>query len=136
MWTSVKVRVSNAGLLAGSQFAFGRSCDRPLGLVSLGPGANVELVPKFHIDLHTSHAALPVVASKFRSDAVNILLHFYPLLHIRKQSTSHRFTLFTPNVLPSIQQNYRQKDGHCLGTFSINKILWCPSPTLSLFLLR
>jgi hypothetical protein len=44
--------------------------------------------------------ALPVVASKFRYDAVKILLYFCPLLHIRKQSTFCRFTLFTVNVLP------------------------------------
>jgi hypothetical protein len=28
----------------------------------LGPRANAELVPKFHVALHASHAALPMVA--------------------------------------------------------------------------
>jgi hypothetical protein len=58
-------RVFNAGLLARSQFAFGRSCDRPTGsrfsVVFLGRRANAELVPKFHVALHASHAALPTV---------------------------------------------------------------------------
>jgi hypothetical protein len=32
----------------------------------LDPTANAELVSKFHVALHASHAALPLVASKFR----------------------------------------------------------------------
>jgi hypothetical protein len=56
----------NAGLLARSQFASGRSCDRPTRLrffvVFLGPRANAELVPKFYVALHASHAALPMVS--------------------------------------------------------------------------
>jgi hypothetical protein len=31
----------------------------------LGPRANAELVPKFHVALYDSHAALPMVISKF-----------------------------------------------------------------------
>jgi hypothetical protein len=46
--------------------AFGRSCDRPtrsrFSVVFLGPRANAELVPKFHVALHASHAALLMVA--------------------------------------------------------------------------
>jgi hypothetical protein len=64
--TNVRVRGLNAGLLARSQFAFGRSCDRPtrsrFSVVFLGPRANAELVPKVHVALHASHAALPMVA--------------------------------------------------------------------------
>jgi hypothetical protein len=30
-------------------------------MVFLGPRANAELVPKFHVALHASHAALPTV---------------------------------------------------------------------------
>jgi hypothetical protein len=59
-------RVFNAGLLARSQFASGRSRDRPtqssFPLVFLGPRANSELVSKFHVALQASHAALPIVA--------------------------------------------------------------------------
>jgi hypothetical protein len=64
--TNVRVRGFNAGLMARSQFAFGRSCDRPtrsrFSVAFLGPRANAELVPKFHVALHASHAALPMVA--------------------------------------------------------------------------
>jgi hypothetical protein len=66
--TNVRARVFNAGLLTSSQFASGRSCDRPtrsrFSVVFLGPRANAELVPKFHVALHASHAALPMVTPK------------------------------------------------------------------------
>jgi hypothetical protein len=59
---NVRTRVFNAGLLARSQFASERSCDRPtrsrFSVVFLGPRANAELVPKFHVALHASHAAV------------------------------------------------------------------------------
>jgi hypothetical protein len=32
-----------------------------LSMVFLGPRANAELVPKFHVALHGSHAAFPIV---------------------------------------------------------------------------
>jgi hypothetical protein len=35
-------------------------------VVFLGPRANAELVTKFHVALHASHAALPMLTSKFR----------------------------------------------------------------------
>jgi hypothetical protein len=70
--TNVRVRVFNAGLLTRSQFVSERSCDRPnpsrFSVVSIGPRGNAELVPKFHVALLASHAALPVVTSKFRSN--------------------------------------------------------------------
>jgi hypothetical protein len=34
-------------------------------VVFLGPRANAELVPKFHVAMYASHAALPMVISKF-----------------------------------------------------------------------
>jgi hypothetical protein len=47
--TNVRVRGFNAGLLARSQFASGRSCDWPTPsrsyVVFLSPRANIELVP-------------------------------------------------------------------------------------------
>jgi hypothetical protein len=59
----------NAGLLARSQYASGRSCDWPtrskFSVVFLGPREIAELVPKFHIVLHAFHAALPMLTSKF-----------------------------------------------------------------------
>jgi hypothetical protein len=63
--TNVRALVFNVGLLARSQFASGRSCDWPIRsrftVVFFGPGTNDELVPKFHVALHASHAALPMV---------------------------------------------------------------------------
>jgi hypothetical protein len=66
--TNVRVRGFNAGLLARRQFASGRSCDRPtrsrFSVLFLGPRANAELVPTFHVALHASHGALPMVTLK------------------------------------------------------------------------
>jgi hypothetical protein len=68
--TNVRVRGFKARLLARSLFASGRSCDRPtrsrFSMVFISPRANAELVPKFHVALHASHAALPMVTLKFR----------------------------------------------------------------------
>jgi hypothetical protein len=36
----------------------------PLSVAFLGPRANAELVPKCHVALHASHAALPMVTLK------------------------------------------------------------------------
>jgi hypothetical protein len=61
----VKALVFNAGLLARSQFASGRTCDRPtrsrFSVVFIGPRANAELV---HVALYASHAALSMVTLK------------------------------------------------------------------------
>jgi hypothetical protein len=65
---NVRARVFNAGLLARSQFASGRSCDRSarsrFPVVFHGSRSNVEFVPKFHVALHASHAALKTVILK------------------------------------------------------------------------
>jgi hypothetical protein len=78
--TNVRVRGFNAGLLARSQFASGRSCDWPTRLrfsvLFLGPRANTELVPKFHVALHASHAALPIVTLKI-SLYTNVTFDFW-----------------------------------------------------------
>jgi hypothetical protein len=77
--TNVRARAFNAGLLARSQFASGKSCDRltrsRFSVVFLGPGANAELVRKFNFALHASHAALPMVALKI-SSSTNVTLNF------------------------------------------------------------
>jgi hypothetical protein len=66
--TNVRARVFNAGLLARNHFASGRSCNRPtqsrFSMVFLCPRANAELVRRFHVSLHASHAALPMVTLK------------------------------------------------------------------------
>jgi hypothetical protein len=57
----------------------GRFCDRPtwsrLSVVFLGPRANAELVPKFHVALYASHAALPMVTLKI-SPCTRVTLTF------------------------------------------------------------
>jgi hypothetical protein len=62
--TNVRARGFNAELLAKSQFASGRSCDLQtrsrLLVASLGSRTNADLVPKFHVALYASHAALPM----------------------------------------------------------------------------
>jgi hypothetical protein len=69
----------NAGLQARSQFASGRSCDQPtqsrFSVIFLGPRANAELLPKFHVALHASHAALPLVTLKI-SPYANVTSNF------------------------------------------------------------
>jgi hypothetical protein len=75
--TNVRVRGFNAGLLARSQFASGRSCERPtrsrFSVVFLATRANAKFVPKFHVALHASHAALPMVTLKI-SPCTNVTL--------------------------------------------------------------
>jgi hypothetical protein len=62
---NVRARGFNAGLPARSHFASGRSCDRPtqssFSVVLFSPRAIAELVPKFLVELHASHTALPMV---------------------------------------------------------------------------
>jgi hypothetical protein len=74
-----RARGFGAGLLTRSRFASGRSCDQPtrsrISVVFLGPRANAELVPKFHVALHASHALLPVVTLKI-SPYTNVTLTF------------------------------------------------------------
>jgi hypothetical protein len=52
----------------------GSCCDRSIwsrfSVVFFSPRANAELIPKFHVALHASHAALPMVTSKFRPNLV------------------------------------------------------------------
>jgi hypothetical protein len=73
--TNVRARGFGAGLLATS----GRSYDHPtrsrVSMVFLGPRANAELVPKFHIALHASHAVLPMVTLQI-SPYTNVTLTF------------------------------------------------------------
>jgi hypothetical protein len=78
--TNVRTREFNAGLLARIQLASRRFCDRPtrsrFSVVFFGPRANSELVPKFHVALHASHAALLMVTSKM-SPYTKVILIFY-----------------------------------------------------------
>jgi hypothetical protein len=112
------VHVFNAGLLARSQFASGRSCGRPnrsrFCVVFLVPSANSELVRKLHIALHASHAALPMVTPKNRSNvALPVLdqmsLHFSPSNVIEENNSDHMHYLKQKDerVLPGNLQNRR-----------------------------
>jgi hypothetical protein len=44
-------------------------------VVFLGPRANAELIPKFHVALHASHAALPMATLNI-SPYTNVTLTF------------------------------------------------------------
>jgi hypothetical protein len=44
-------------------------------VVFLGPSINVEMIPKFHIALHASHAVLPMITLKV-SAYTNVTLTF------------------------------------------------------------
>jgi hypothetical protein len=75
--TNVKARREfGARLLARSRFASGR---RPANSIAVfrGPRANAELVPKFHVALHASHAALRMETLEI-SPYTNVTLTFVP----------------------------------------------------------
>jgi hypothetical protein len=134
----------NAGLLARSQYAFGRSCDRPtrssFSVVFLGPRANAELVPKFHVALHASHAALPMLTSKFRpkvapppriyiqisptaalpriiSTLKILLVRSKTLLNFSPCSTSHPTCSTSKRLTFTKPTSTGRTNGHSLGTF-------------------
>jgi hypothetical protein len=77
--TNVRVCGFNARLLARSQFASGRSCDRPtrsrFSVAFLGPRANAVLVTKFHVALHASDSALRMATLKILP-YTNVILTF------------------------------------------------------------
>jgi hypothetical protein len=81
MGTNVRLREFSAGLLARSQFASGGSYDRSnksrFLVIFLGPRTNAELVHKFHVALHASHVALPMVTSKLRPNIALPMLEFH-----------------------------------------------------------
>jgi hypothetical protein len=63
--TNVRVRGFKAGLLDISSVCIRKVVRQASSVeVFLGPRANAELVPKFHVVLHASHAALPMVTLK------------------------------------------------------------------------
>jgi hypothetical protein len=88
---NVRARVFNAGLLTGSQFASGRSCDRPtrssFPVVFLDPRPDAELISKYDVTPHASHGAFPtlVPCSDFflcnKIDFVSVLLPHFPTLY-------------------------------------------------------
>jgi hypothetical protein len=79
---NVKARVFHAWLLARSQFALGRSRDRPIrsrfSVVFLGPRANAELVPKFHVTLMLHMRPFQWWQQKFRLTLTSLWLRAGP----------------------------------------------------------
>jgi hypothetical protein len=68
--TRVRARVFESRTAGYKSVRIRNSCDRTspwkFSVVFLGPSANVTLVPKFHVALHTSHVALLILTSKLR----------------------------------------------------------------------
>jgi hypothetical protein len=114
--------VFSAGLLARSQFASGRSCDRPtrsrFSVVFLGPRANAELVHKFHVALHASHAAFPMVTSKF----------FALTQPVNPPNAKKKLNFNSTVYMLTLT---RRTNGQCLGTFKTDN-KFCPPPIVSL----
>jgi hypothetical protein len=114
-----------------------------------GPRANAELVHKFHVSLHASHAALPMLTSKFRPKvAPHIIIKISPnaalpriisklkiahersktLLNFSPCSTSHP-TFSTSKRLTLTKPTFtRRTSGHCLGTFVAANLNLCSPP--------
>jgi hypothetical protein len=108
-------------------------------MVFLGPRENAELVPKFHVALHASHAALQILTSKFRPEVVphinikpspnaalpRLISKFRILnecsmttLNLCPCSTFHLSTFSTYERLTfSLAYLTRRTSGHCLGIF-------------------
>jgi hypothetical protein len=60
--------------------------------VLLDPRANAELVPRLHVALHASHAALPMVTSKFRP---NIALPTLAPILLMQPLQRHVYYIYT-----------------------------------------
>jgi hypothetical protein len=122
-------------------------------VVFLGPRANAGLVPKLHVALHASHAALPILTSKFRPSVASLMLEskFHhmlpsqclmselgfqiecsgPLLNFFPCSTFHHCLLNFRTCLPPIQLTFtRRTSGHCLGTFIAANLAFSPPPPM------
>jgi hypothetical protein len=98
-------------------------------VVFLDPRANAEFVPKLHVALHASHAALPMVTSKFRP---NIALSTLAPILLMQPFQRHIYIyiyIYMYNKITIICVTYtRRTSGHCLGTFKTGDIVSCPPP--------
>jgi hypothetical protein len=78
-------------------------------VVFLDLRANAELVPRLHVALHASRAALPMVTSKFRPNIALPTLAPILLMHPLQRHIN--------NKIPLICVTYtRRTSEHCLGT--------------------
>jgi hypothetical protein len=113
-----------------SQYVFGRSCYQPTQskfcVVFLGSRANAELVPKFHVTLHASHASFPMLTSRCHHvlPSQGLLPEFCGSVCVQLDLTQlpsllhFSFLLSFPNILPPLQPTFtRSTRWHCLGTF-------------------
>jgi hypothetical protein len=82
--------------------------------------ANAKLVPKFHVALHASHAALPMATSEFRSNVTIPMLDQQPFQR-------HKILI----LIICVTSN-RTTSGHCLGTFKTGMVSCPPPPQCSL----
>jgi hypothetical protein len=64
--------------------------DQDVSVVFLCPRANAELVPKFHVALHATHAALPMITLKFRPNVALLMSDFQAWT--RPQDLQNRLT--------------------------------------------
>lgn len=117
------------------QCASGTPCDSIKILrVSLGHRANYDLVPKFHVELHASHAALPISMSEnqpYSSPPPQINTKFHQCrpseVKLRNQNSSRVLlrpcsaSLLAPlqTALTSVQPTLtRRTNGNCVGAFT------------------
>jgi hypothetical protein len=122
----------NTRLVARSQYASGRSCDRPTrsicSVALLRPRTKAQSVTKIHVALHASHAAVPMLPTFRHNAAVSPDVHFLPCAAYCLQSTSKRLTL-----QPTFT---RRTSGHSLGNFREVNFLFVPYSPDSLSLCR
>jgi hypothetical protein len=111
-------------------------------VVFLGPGANSELVPKFHVALHASHRAFPILTSKSRPKVAlkhvnsNILpnatvqrtVSKFRSNTVRPCSTSHHSTFSTSERLTVSSTDLFQKDERALSGNLHSRKFICPRP--------
>ena len=112
-----------ARLLAISQYASGRLCERPtrsrFSVVFLGPKAMLKSVPQIHVALHASHSTLPTLSKIFVILSRNKILPkcsiFFMLhtVHFKLLSLLH-ITAFISCLQPTFP---RRTSGHCLANF-------------------
>jgi hypothetical protein len=86
------------------------------------------LVSKFHVALHASHAALPMVRSEFRSNAAltTSISKLIPIMRTKAPaqlvSSAHNKVHFLKLALPSLKRtSTRRESEHCIGIFKVEK---------------
>jgi hypothetical protein len=123
-------QIGARGLFPKREERHGRVADQsPLSIptrsrfsvVFLCPRANAESVPKFHVALHASHAALQML----------IFQHFALIQPFQCQTTFRPIAATPTSLKTKIEQiphtiltSTRRTSGHCLGTFKTANFVW------------